>query len=437
MNMTTPVLDSRTADIPDRRYFLQTLLEHAVHAQEHNQKLALLLIRLDRFEYINAIYGYESANILVYEIFCRIKAMLRAEDYLAHTGEGEFGLLIPNVLNAGHVLLAINKIQRDLGKYVDINGDELSLKVTIGASLFPEQASSPSSLMQQADLALITAIETEQRHTIFTEKLMQNVASEWGMADEIENGYYNDEFFLCYQPKIELKNGLPYGVEALMRWRSPSRGLVPPDQFIPVAEESGHINEMTWWALNTALREAQAWPVELWGNLSIAVNVSAKMLHHPEFVDSVLSAVSIWGNANALTIEVTESALMLDQERSFKALGQLKDAGIHISIDDFGTGYSSLSYFRDIPADELKIDMSFVKNMLANQTDAHIVNTVIDMAHRFGLLVVAEGIENQQTYNALREVECDFGQGYLMGKPLRHEELIAWINNHDPLQFSH
>ena len=219
-----------------------------------------------------------------------------------------------------------------------------------------------------------------------------------------------------------------FGAEALIRWENKERGFIRPDIFIPIAEQSGQIQDITWWSLNTALRHAMEWP-KPWKPLKVAVNISAKILKDLAFVDSVRSALSVWGvSPEQLILEITESALMEDTSRSFITLEELKAIGVGISIDDFGTGYSSMAYFKNIPANELKIDQSFVFHMLSNAMDQHVVNTIIELAHGFDLKVVAEGIENVETFEALKELNCDVAQGYHVARPMPQKEFIQWLN---------
>lgn len=416
--------------IPGREDFI-TYLDEYLARPDLADDMALIIVKINNLRRINMVFGYGRGNALLYEVYSRLKALVRDDDCVARVGDSEFGVMLPSVFNEGHVLLAINKVFRELEKPFYIDKDRISLYLSQGAAMLPRHARTAEALLQRADLALMKARSHKEPYKIFADDELAELALGWGLEDELDAAAENQELSLNYQPKIDMRSGRPYGVEALMRWNSPSRGFVSPDLFIAVAEESGRINELTWWVLNTALRESKQWPTT-WGPLSVAVNASASMLHDREFVETVLSVLNIWGSENPLVIEVTESALMADQESSFHALQKLRDAGVRISIDDFGTGYSSLAYFKNIPANELKIDKSFVLNMLKDDADAHIVGTVIEMAHGFDLAVVAEGIEDQETFNTLAEMHCDFGQGFLMGRPMPQDGLLQWLAEYDP-----
>jgi EAL domain-containing protein (putative c-di-GMP-specific phosphodiesterase class I) len=252
------------------------------------------------------------------------------------------------------------------------------------------------------------------------------------MESELGRALDQTELELYYQPKIDLKTGNPCGAEALMRWNHPTRGLVLPDVFIPVADRTGNLEPMTWYAINTALRQQSEWP-ELWGELSVAVNLSVNVLKSKQLSITIRDAEKIWGSeSHRLILEITEDALISDPDKGFSILRQLQSEGIRIAIDDFGTGYSSMSHFRDMPADELKIDKSFVLNMLDDERDRQIVRTAIDLGHTFGFAVVAEGVENEAIRNELIDMKCDIAQGYLYARPMPQQEFIEWLNQYQP-----
>ena len=220
------------------------------------------------------------------------------------------------------------------------------------------------------------------------------------------------------------------GAEALIRWNNKTRGYIRPDLFIPIAEKSGQIHDITSWTINTALRLIKDWP-NMETPLTVAINISARVLRDHDLVDYIKSALNIWNaDPGRLILEITESALMEDITTSFETLDELREVGLNISIDDFGTGYSSMAYFKNIPASELKIDQSFISYMLENAMDQHIVKTIITMAQGFNLKVVAEGIENLRTFNALKELGCDVAQGYYLARPMPQKEFIQWLNNY-------
>jgi sensor c-di-GMP phosphodiesterase-like protein len=243
---------------------------------------------------------------------------------------------------------------------------------------------------------------------------------------QLDSAIQRGEMVMHYQPKVRLSDLRPIGAEALMRWNSSSRGTVSPDIFIPIAERTGQIKKLTMWALNTALRQSSEWQHD-WGKLSVAVNLPGELATQRDLPDLVESALRLWGKDNIqLVLEITERSLM-DRVHGFDILAAIRALGVEISIDDFGTGYSCLAYFRDIPADELKIDKSFVTRMLTDRASADITSLVIDLAHRFGLTVAAEGVEDSATLDALRASGCDIAQGYLLGKPMPPAAFQEWL----------
>ena len=253
-----------------------------------------------------------------------------------------------------------------------------------------------------------------------------------GLEHDLDNAVDRGEFELNYQPKVALKDLRPAGAEALLRWYSPRHGNVPPDLFVPLADQSGRIEGLTWFVLNAALRHLSEWPVRPRG-LTVAINLTPSLLENDDLPQLIADAMGLWNTpAGSLTVEVTESALIRKPEQTFGVLKGIQDAGARIAIDDFGTGYSSFSHFKQIPANELKIDKSFVLNMCRESSDRKIVRTIIDLAHTFGLAVTAEGVENARTRDLLQSMDCDFVQGYLYSKALPQTEFVTWLQDYAP-----
>ncbi|RDH84588.1 MAG: bifunctional diguanylate cyclase/phosphodiesterase [endosymbiont of Galathealinum brachiosum] len=423
-------MNDTPAYVADRNSLLKDL-EHFIndHLSE-GKKLAILLININHFRQINVIYGYQSADILLEEFVHRLKKLSREQDYIARVGNSEFIMVLPEILNEGHVTLAANKLLSCLNTPFSFGDSNHKVIADMGIALFPDHAIDIQGLIQKAELALLDARSSAKSYSIYKKKSQQVDFYNWDIEDELRNAQERDEFELFFQPQVNLQTGKLFGAEALIRWNNREKGRIRPDLFIPIAEESGQIHSITWWTINAALRLIKDWPETL-PPLQVSVNLSAKVLSDPELVHSVRSALSIWGaKPEQLTLEVTESALMEDMDTSFITLDELRSFGLNISIDDFGTGYSSMAYFKYIPANELKIDQSFIRYMLDNEMDQHIVKTVIEMAHGFDIKVVAEGIENEETYNSLKELGCDIAQGYFLAKPMPQDEFIQWLKNY-------
>ena len=418
------------AYIADRKSLLNDL-EHFIAAHKADgKKLAIVLININHFRKINIAYGYTAGDLLLHQFSARLKKLSREEDYIARMGSSEFVLVLPNILNEGHVRLAANKLLGCLDEPFDLKTCRHKANADMGVSLYPDHAEDIQGLFQKAEIALMDARSGIQEFAIYAERTEEVEINSWDIEVELENAQDSDEFELYFQPQVNLQTGEMFGAEALIRWNNSERGFVRPDIFIPVAEQTGQIHSITWWTINAALRLLKEWP-ETVPPMKVAVNISTKVLMDPALVESVRSALSIWGtHYHQLTLEITESALMEDMSTSFIALDELKSLGLNISIDDFGTGYSSMAYFKYIPADELKIDRSFICYILENAMDQHIVKTVTEMAHGFNLKVVAEGIENKETYDALKGLDVDIAQGYYLARPMPHDEFLKWLSEY-------
>jgi EAL domain-containing protein (putative c-di-GMP-specific phosphodiesterase class I) len=283
-------------------------------------------------------------------------------------------------------------------------------------------------LLRRASIAIVEARKINRDTVLFSDVLRSSGQNWLGLRKDLHMAIERDELQLYYQPKVRLDTGQVCGAEALMRWHSPARGWVPPDEFIPIAEKSDLIEPLSFWSINAALRQCSICR-QHYDCLSVAVNLSAVILHHPYLVDILMRAMNIWGTQpGRLILEVTESAMMRDPAASMRTLQTLHDAGITISIDDFGTGYSSLAYLKRLPIDELKIDKSFVLNMHNDAGDEKIVRAIVDLSHNLGVKVVAEGIETQEAYDKLTAMGCDYGQGFLIAKPMSADKIMEWMN---------
>ena len=418
----------------DQSRFLNQLgkvLKRVTHS--HSGELTgLVIVELQGFNRIATQIGYEASDAVLVKFGMSLSSIGKKKATVARTGDHKFAIILEGLKNEGHAVLAANKIER-LAKEPIVSPDgHVVLDVAIGIALFPQQANSAEALLQRAELALAAAADGENSYEIYSPGITKEIASLWGMENEILGALEHDEFEVFYQPKMCLREGRPIGAEALLRWNSPRRGLVPPDVFIPVAEAAGSIRALTWFVLNTALRQSSSW-TKKWPNLAVSVNVTAIDIRDSEFVDVITEAVGMWGGVyERLTLEITESAIVTDPETCFERLRQLGDKGVRISIDDFGTGYSSLSHFKNIPADEIKVDKSFVMNMLNDKADELIIRSIVDLAHNFDKKVIAEGVENVEVEALLREIGCDYVQGYYYEKPMPHAQIVDWLKDFQP-----
>lgn len=420
-----PMHDELTG-LRNRRGFLPLLRRCVMMSNEQRVAMALLVIDIDGFAAFNNVHGYDVGDRLLQHLADLLGEVARGHDYAARIGDNRFALILNRVLNQGHVELAIQKLFRLLD--VPFQGEHVRfvVPVSIGAALCPLHASHPDALMRRAEAALTRARSAKLRHAYAPAAARDlDISDLWDLEVQLSGAIERGEMSLHYQPQLCAKTQRPLGAEALMRWHSPTRGAVAPDVFIPVAERTGQIRKLTAWALNTALRQAGEWSA---GEcMTVSVNLPGMVATQPDLPELVEAALKLWGSENVqLVLEVTESSLM-DADRAFAALDELRRLGVRISIDDFGTGYSCLAYFKHIPADELKIDRSFVRDLLGDPASVDITRLIVELSHRFGFSVAAEGVEDHKTFVALQRLGCDTVQGYLFGKPMASADLREWL----------
>jgi predicted signal transduction protein with EAL and GGDEF domain len=386
---------------------------------------ALLLIDVADLHTLQARLGFELSAMLLESMAAHFALALGARGKVFRFGDGRFCVLISAIRNRGHAVLAAEKITRAAEEAMNDAGVIIAPDMNIGIALYPHQAADAESLLRKAQLAGAAVRKRHSRMQVFDDSCSNQVLKPWELGDAFAKALRSGELQVYYQPKLRISDGRVVGVEALMRWLKDEQPVATPDEFIPLAEETGLIQDTTWFVLSNSLQQAATWK-----DLSVAVNITPGMLHHRDFVEMVLSAISTWSvKRGALTLEITEGALIADFAQATARLAQLRDLGVHISIDDFGTGYSSLSYFKKIPADELKIDKSFVMRMLEDESDQRLVETIINLARQFALEVVAEGVETQQTLDMLAGMGCHFAQGYLFAPALHKDKLHVWLQS--------
>lgn len=423
--------DDALTGLRSRAGFLPLLRRQALLANEKRAALGLVVVDIDGFSRINGAHGYATGDEVLVHVARQISAVLRPQDHAARIGDNRFALLLVNVMNAGHVELAMQKLRRLLEPPLQAKDARLKIEVSAGAALCPRHASHPDHLLRRAEAALARARNEGERIGLATDVMGDHDVSDlWDLEFQIAGAIERGELQMHFQPKAHAADLEFSGAEALMRWTSPSRGAISPDVFIPIAERTGHIKKFTAWALNSALRQAAAWPAQPGRQVTVAVNLPGMLATQPDLPDLVSDALKLWGAAHVqLILEITESSLM-DATHAFAILERVRQLGVGISIDDFGTGYSCLAYFRSIPADELKVDRSFVSALLADEDSGDLVQLIIDLAHRFRMRVAAEGVEDTDTLEALRSMGCDTVQGFLLGRAMPQAELLAWIAEH-------
>jgi diguanylate cyclase (GGDEF)-like protein len=410
--------------LPNRRWFDRRLREAIELADATGGSLALLVIDLDHFKELNDTLGHHAGDRVLSQLGPRVRSALRAGDELARLGGDEFAALLPGATEAG---AAGERIAQALEQRFTVEGIELQIAASIGIALYPEHGHDAETLLQRADVAMYQAKARRSGTEFYARERDRHTRERLQLIGELRDAVAEGQLTLHYQPKLDLGRGRIAGVEALVRWPHPVHGMIPPGEFIPLAEQTGVIEPLTDLVIDRALAQAAAWRAR-GVHLTMAVNVSATNLLQDGWTGKVLAALERTGvRPDLFVIEITEDVLLTDPDRALLALAALSEAGVRVALDDFGTGYSSLSYLKKLPVDELKIDRSFVIDMASSQPDAAIVQTAVDLGRRLGIRVVAEGVEDARTLRRLTEFGADVAQGYHIARPLPAAELDAWL----------
>ncbi|MCG3114895.1 MAG: EAL domain-containing protein [Candidatus Manganitrophus sp. SA1] len=420
-------------DLPNRT-LLRDRLQQAILATPQGGKAAgLLLIDLDRFREINDTLGHQRGDLLLKQIGPRLREVLQETHLVARLGGDEFAVLLPHIDTKDASFVA-SKIIKIMERPFLIEGMPIVIEPSVGIALSPDHGENPDSLIQRADIAMYVAKENKKGYAFYSAEIDRHSPRRLALLGELRNAIESNQLFLHYQPKIHLKTGRITGVEALVRWQHPEYGIVPPDQFISIAEHSGLIKPLTLWVIKTALYQSKAWHQE--GRLfNMAVNLSARNLEDAYLPGQIAELLKTSGvTASSLELEITESALMVNPFHALEILTRLNKIGVQLSIDDFGTGYSSLGYLKRLPVNQIKIDKSFVKDMATDEDDAIIVRSTIELSHNLGLKVIAEGVESQPILDKLAALGCDSVQGYFISRPIPAHELIGWFKDTAPLK---
>lgn len=407
-------------NLPNRLVLNDRISQAISLARRRRAATAVMFVDLDRFKHINDSLGHAVGDQLLQSVSTRLVACVRSSDTVSRQGGDEFVILLSEIANPEDAAKCARKILLSLNSPHFIAGQELHIDGSIGISICPADGADAETLIKNADMAMYHAKEIGRNNFQFFKAEMNSKAVErQSLETSLRGAFERDEFLLHYQPKVNLFTGEITSVEALIRWQRPDRGLVPPAQFVPIAEDCGLIIKIGRWVLNEACRQVRAWHDAGLSQLRVAVNVSAIEFRNKDFVEGVRAILSETGlQAQFLELELTESVLMGDAKFAASVLQEIKDMGIRIAVDDFGTGYSSLSYLREFPIDTLKIDRSFINQVTADSDDSTIVNAIISMGKSLKYLVVAEGIETPGQKAYLQSHHCEEGQGFLFSKPL-------------------
>jgi diguanylate cyclase (GGDEF)-like protein/PAS domain S-box-containing protein len=417
--------DSLTG-LPNRRMFMTELERALARAQRSGGVFAVFFMDLDRFKTVNDSLGHAAGDELLKVTATRLRGLMRDSDMLARLGGDEFVLLIDGCSDSGALCKVASRALAAIAEPLSLEGRQFQVSGSIGISLYPADGLDAASLLKNADSAMYFAkAQGKNNFQYYTEQLAIRAAEHFMLEGDMRHAVERRELRLHFQPKHELSTGAVIGMEALLRWQHPQRGLLAPGTFIPLAEESGLIVPIGRWVLREACRQLRAWRTQGLKPPRCAINLSMRQFAGDDLIDEVLSALAdAQLEADAIELEITESMLMLDPLRACHVLKQLGDFGVRIAIDDFGTGYSSLAYLKRFPAHTLKIDRSFIEHLPDDRDDAAITRGVIAMAHSLGLRVVAEGVETSAQLAFLQQLDCDEAQGFLLGRPVPPEDCV-------------
>ncbi len=418
--------------LPNRLSLLMRLAQLLPEARRHSWRMAAMFIDLDRFKIINDTLGHQIGDEMLREVARRLSCVIRETDFVARLGGDEFVILLPGIAQPADAAMVANKIIAALSTAIEAEGHELHTSPSIGISVFPDDGPDGDTILKNADTAMYHAKAAGRNNYQFFSSEMNEASSErLNIERKLRHALARNEMALVYQAQFSADGTHPTGVEALLRWHHPTDGIISPDRFIPVAEETGIIVEIGEWVLITACREMKHWLDAGLPPMRIAVNVSARQLRRRDFCETVAGALAESGlPAELLELEITESAVMENPQEAILILEALGRMGVTLAIDDFGTGYSSLAYLKLFPIDHLKIDRSFVRDIEHDLNDRAIAFGTIALAHSLGLNVIAEGVETPDQLELLRANGCDEVQGYLFSKPLNSANAFAFLHAH-------
>jgi diguanylate cyclase (GGDEF)-like protein len=420
--------------LPNRTLLQDRLSKALPSARRRRDKVALLFLDLDRFKDINDSLGHSVGDLLLQEVAERLKKWAREQDTVARVGGDEFLIVLTAVKEAADAAVAAERLMNTMNAAYVVQGHSLGISCSIGISVFPEHGADGETLIKNADAAMYCAKESGRNNfRFYTNDMNAQAVERLTLENSLRLALEKKELFLVYQPQMEIATGRIIGLEALLRWQHPELGLVPPDKFIRIAENSGLIMPIGEWVLRTACSQTRKWQDEGLPAVPVAVNVSAVQFRQAGFCELIGRVLRETGLASQyLELELTESLLLSNADVMFSVLQELRAMGLKLAIDDFGTGYSSLSYLRQFPVSKLKIDRSFIRDVAVNPDDAAITTAIISMARSLNLKVIAEGVEDEAQMSFLRAHQCDEIQGYYFSKPLAVDKVADKLRGDHP-----
>jgi len=411
--------------LANRRFFMEDLTHTLSIADRQMRQVALVMIDLDRFQMLNDSLGHQFGDELLIKVSERLNGLSDERIMVAYSGGDEFMICQQHVEDIDDVINLLGQIKQCFEEPFDVQGERHGITATMGVAVYTQSGLDADTLMRNADVALYRAKEQGRNtYQFYTEGMQDREVMRLELDKDLDQALANDEFVLYFQPQLDLNDSSINSVEALIRWQHPRRGLLPPIDFIPLAEESGRITDIGRWVVKAACRQLAKWQNGPYANLRIAVNLSGRELDDESIVDHIQEVLESHGvPADRLEVELTEEIFIQNIEHNLNQLSKLHKLGVHLAIDDFGVGYSSLGYLRDFPVDLLKIDRSFITNVTERHDDAVITRAVINLAHNLGIQVVAEGVETREQLNFLKNHRCDLIQGYLISRPIPAADL--------------
>jgi EAL domain-containing protein (putative c-di-GMP-specific phosphodiesterase class I) len=421
-----PESGPRTSDYNSLLDKLDGVLENC---RTQASPFALLVIDLSRITALIPVLGYRKTEQALSEVEARLMEIKRPADILERITDFRFALIIPDLKFASMAELAANKITESLHGLHEFTGLDTTINPGTGIALFPEHAETADKLLLEAETSTQIALEQNFHSMLAGGDNNKQIHINRKLGADLESAFRKSQLELYYQPKVNLDSGHLYGAEALIRWQHPDYGFVSPDVMVPIIERSHLMGEITLWILNTALNQANSMR-RLSPNFRIAVNLSPELLHDPDLVELIERSLRIWDTRpEHLILEITETSMMENLEKSLVTLQRLNEIGVLLSIDDFGTGYSSFSYLQKLPVHELKIDRSFITDMLTDNNSKRVVSAMIKLGAEFGMNVLAEGIETNEVHERLAEMGCEYGQGFHIARPMPYRTMLLWMNS--------